>query len=692
MNFLKKYSHLIPFLIATLLIVYFLPREGKFPYEYQKGKVWQHKTLNAPFDFPIYKTNAELTGERRQASSATVPYYRRDSAVCSTQVVALRSTFLTLLHTLYSAPTHGKLSPQNHSHLTGKILPAMQERMRFIYGKGIREVNSVAESYLSNTGSMLTILDGNVARSQPNDECFTPKKAYTYISDWLQPMWSEGSAEQEFYQKLDVQAFLKPNLFFNEQLTGLAREQRMANISPTQGVISAGQQIIAHGETVNAHTFRTLSSLQHEYGQRIGFAGSTWLLIVGHLLFTVLFMAAIYLYIISEYKKGYRSFKKNTFIMFLITSFFFLTLWVNKTSIASIYVIPYALVPVFICAFFDTRLALFTHFTIITLSAFIVPNSFDFFLINSFVGLAATYGSKNVYHRYKLYRTAIVIFATYCLLHITLTLIQDGWLTFDWHVYVWFALNASLVIAAYQLVYVFEKLFGFTSDNTLMEISDTNNKFLRKLAEIAPATFQHCMQVSNLAESVIREIGGNPLLVRVGGLYHDIGKINNPIYFVENQNTEFSPHQHLEPEESARIIIKHVTDGLAIAGKYRLPKVIVQFIGTHHGTSLVRYFFRKYKEKHPESTDFSAFQYPGPNPSTKEQGVLMMADSVEAASRTLGSYTVEAIDTLVESVIDSQINGKLLGNTDLTFSDITTAKLIFKKKLRNIYHDRTVAS
>ncbi|MDR3189171.1 MAG: HDIG domain-containing protein, partial [Prevotellaceae bacterium] len=671
MEFFKKHQHLIPFIAAALLIVLLLPREGKFQYEFQKGKMWQHKTLYAPFDFPIYKTETELANEKRQTLSSVTPYYDRDSSVYYVQRADLASAFRASLRATYNSPDRGGLSQSAYYNLANKILPEMLRQLKFIYGKGIREPNSVAESYLSSSGATLVALTGHRATEYPSEECFTPQSAYLYLSNRLQSMWSD--AEQAFYRKLDVHSFLKPNLRFNERITTLELEQRMAAISPTQGMVSAGQQIVAQGEVVNTNTFSMLSSFRYEYEQRVGYAGNKWLLLAGQLMLTLLFIATLYLYIFLLGEKKSVSFKKNCFLMLLVASFFLLTLWISRTGIASIYIIPFAAVPIFICTFFDAKVALITHLVTTMLAAFILPNSYEFCLISSFVGFGATYSSKDVYRRSRLYRTAAIVFALYCIAYITLTLIKDGSLTAEWRIYLWFAVNAALVIAMQQLVYVFEKIFGFTSDSTLMELSDTNNTLLRKLAEVAPATFQHCLQVANLAESVVRQIGGNPMLVRAGALYHDIGKMNNPTYFIENQEAAFSPHHRLDPEESARIIVRHVTDGVTIARKNRLPETITRFIRTHHGTSTVGYFYRAYKEKYPEAADFSAFHYPGPNPTSKEQGVLMMADAVEAASRTLTKFTPESISNMVETVVTAKMNGKMLENTDLTFNDVSTA-------------------
>ncbi len=691
MEFFKKHRNIIPFIVATLLIAYLMPREGKFQYEFQRGKVWQHPTLTAPFDFPIYKSEVELADERKQTLTSITPFYKRDSNVYRVQVSEMSSTFRTMLNQMYGHEADG-LTHKEYNSLIYTLLPKLQQQVEFVYNKGIREPNSVAEGYLSNEKATLVIQNGALSELAPDDECFTPQGAYQYLSSKLQPLWAEGSKEQKFFAKLDMQSFLKPNLMFDEKLTTQSRMQRLASIAPTKGMVSAGQQIVAQGEVISANTYRILSSFRQEYEQRVGYSGNLWLLLLGQFLLTMFFMSALYIYIYMLGGKNPLSFKKNSFLMLLLLAFFILTLWISKTNITSVYIIPFAILPIFVSTFFDSRLALFMHYMMAMLAAFMVPNSFEFFMLTSFAGTAAVFSTRHVYQRGKLYQTMAIVFACYCLLYMVFTLIKDGSISISWRTYFWFAINAGLMLASYQLVYIFEKIFGFTSDSTLMEISDTNHALLRELAEVAPATFQHCMQVANLAESVIRQIGGNPLLVRAGALYHDVGKMNNPIYFVENQPAGFSPHQHLEPEESASIIVRHVPDGIAIARKHSLPEVIVRFIRTHHGTSLVRYFFRTYKEKHPEATDFSAFQYPGPNPSTKEQGVLMMADAVEAASRALTTYTSQNIDELVESVVTSQLNGKMLDNTDLTLNDINTAKTIFKKKLQNIYHDRVGAS
>ncbi len=574
MEFIKKHRNIIPFVVATLLIIYLMPREGKFQYEFQKGKVWQHTTLVAPFDFPIYKNESELATERKQTVASITPFYKRDSNVYRAQMAELGSIYYNMLSQMNSLEAEA-FTQEEYSNLVVTILQKLRQQVELVYSKGIREPNSIAEGYLNNENSTLVVQNGALSELLSGKECFTPQSAYQHILSQLQPLWTEGSKEQKFFVKLDAQSLLKPNLMFDERLTTQSRAQRLSSISPTKGMVSAGQQIIAQGEVVNANAYSILSSLRQEYEQRVGYAGSTWLLLLGQLVLTLFFMSSLYIYIVILGGKNQPGFKKNSFLMMLLLAFFGLTLWISKTNIASVYVIPFAILPIFVSTFFDSRLALFMHCVTTLLATLILPNGYEFLLLTFFAGIAAVFSTRHVYRRGKLYQTMLVVFATYCISYMALTLIKDDSVSMVWHTYLWFALNVGLMLASYQLVYIFEKVFGFTSDSTLMELSDTNHALLRELAEVAPATFQHSLQVANLAESVIRQIGGNPLLVRAGALYHDVGKMTNPIYFVENQPSDFSPHQHLEPEESAAIIVHHVSDGVAIARKHRLPEWVI---------------------------------------------------------------------------------------------------------------------
>lgn len=665
-----------------------MPREGKFKYEFQKGKVWSHRSLTAPFDFPVYKSQEELATEKRNVISSLIPYYNRNTDVVARQQTELATRFNAELHKPLNRGTKN-LSPHVVEKLQNQVLPKLQKLIEFVYSKGIREENSIADSYVSNPDATIYIVTNSVAELYPASETFTAPAASLYITNSMKSLLPNGSVELEFFHKCDLLKQLKHNLIFNDKLTAQSREEALKKISPTRGMVNAGQLIITKDEVVNETSLRQLESFSIEYEKRIGFSGSLLFLLLGQLFMVSFIIGTLYLVLYKIYDKELRI-KHTSFILMLIVLFCLATLWVNNTHIAGTLVIPYAMIAIYTTTFFTRRLALFVQFFSMLLICTLVSNSLELYLLNCITGVAAAYSIKNAYQRGRLYVTAIVVFLCYSILYFALSLVKDGSIALQWRPYFWFAVNAGLIIALYQLVYIFEKIFSFTSDNTLMEIADTNQPLLRELSEVAPATFQHCIQVANLAENAIRAIGGNPLLVRAGALYHDIGKMNNPAFFIENQTTDFSPHQSLEPEESAKTIIRHVADGVAIARKHRLPEVIVRFIRSHHGVSSMEYFLKKYREKNPTATDFSDFRYPGPAPKSKEQGVLMLADAVEAASRALRHYTTEGIDNLVETVVTSIVNSHQLDDTPLTFSDVTNVKTVFKKKLQNIYHDRVV--
>ncbi|HPX05720.1 MAG TPA: HDIG domain-containing protein, partial [Tenuifilaceae bacterium] len=432
-----------------------------------------------------------------------------------------------------------------------------------------------------------------------------------------------------------------------------------------------------------------LESLRKEYESKLG-ATDTQLVFWGQALLVGILFLVLYLFLLNFRTEVILDDRKTLFILLLITFMVVVSSLVLKNNLISIYVIPFAIIPIFVRAFYDSRLALFILLVTTFLVGFFVPNSFEFVFLNFIAGIVAIISLTNLYRRGKLFLSVSLVLLSYWVVYIGIVTIQEGTpLALNWLTLVWFVGNALLLLASYQLVFVFEKLFGFLSDATLMELSDTNQDLLRKLAEVAPGTFQHSLQVANLAEAAVYKIGGNPLLVRAGALYHDIGKMTNPFYFIENQSPDFNPHQNLDFEESASIIIKHVTEGVQMARKYRLPQQLIDFIRTHHGTTKVKYFYRLYKEKFPELTiDAEKFTYPGPRPFSRETAVLMMADSVEAASRSLKRITYQNIDDLVEGIINHQQIEEQFNDANITFKDITTIKTVFKKKLLNIYHAR----
>ena len=460
----------------------------------------------------------------------------------------------------------------------------------------------------------------------------------------------------------------------------------LANISTTRGMVQAGEKIISQGEIIDNQLFRILESLKYESENRLGSGYFYQIILIGQIIFVFACIAVLFLFLWNFRREILEHTMKTIFILMLVL----IIVLVSRFTTQFLYIIPFALVPIIIKTFYDARLALFIHIITVLIVGFFAPNGFEFIFLNFIAGIVAIFSLTNIYRRGKLFLSAALVFLTYSFVYFGLAITQEGnFSNIELNNFVYFALNGGFVLLAYPLIYIFEKGFGFLSDLTLMELSDTNSKLLRLLAEKAPGTFQHSMQVANLAEEAIFKIGGNALLVRTGALYHDIGKMVNPAYFIENQRAGFNPHDMHEFDESANIIISHVKDGVELAKKHSLPEPLIDFIRTHHGTTKVQYFYRSYINKFPEKeVDIKKFTYPGPKPYSKETATLMMADSVEAASRSLSDITEEKINQLVESIINDQMQDGQFDNADITFRDIAIAKSIFKQKLANIYHAR----
>jgi putative nucleotidyltransferase with HDIG domain len=679
----KRLQILLPFVVATVAIITVMPKEGKFRYNFQKGKEWKYQTLVAEFDFPLYKSNAEIASEKRALLDSFLPYYEKDTGIAKQQTAKFATAFSDWLK-------DEKMAWTTKNHLQKTLLPQIMNNLQQVYYKGIRNNNRIAASYLDSSQSVVYVVTEHFAQATPIRETFLPDEAVRFIRNQIEQLVVLSDAEKDFVQKIPLDNYVVPNLLYNNQLTLAAQNEKLKLISPTSGMVVEGERIISQGEIVSNVKYQELDSYRKEYELRFGFGGNIWLLLLGYVLIVSLFIGALYAYLFL-FHRDRLNFKNSSFLLLLILLFFALSRWAIANNFANIYVIPFAILAIYVCTFLGHRLAIVVQIIAVLLVATIVPDTYEFILQNTLVGFVAIFYAKKSYQRSSLYMGAVLIFTTYCTLYITQLLLNDGnFANFSPPVLLYFALNAGLVIASYQLIFVFEKVFGYISNTTLMEMSDTNQPLLRLLAEKAPATFQHSVQVANLAETAITKIDGNPLLVRAGALYHDLGKMQNPAYFIENQGAGYNPHTSILPEESAQIIIAHVSDGVAIARKHRLPQPIIDFILTHHGTSKTRYFYSRYKEKHPAGGDAASFPYPGNNPTTNEQAVLMLADVVEAASRTLTSYTNESIDALVESTVKTVLNDNVLNKSPLTFADISIVKASFKKKLQNVYHSRMI--
>ncbi len=687
-------------LVVTLAImVYIFPREAKFKYEFYKGKPWMHTDLIAETNTPIYKTESELTREKDSILKGFKPYFNYDPSVYIRELSKLEDFFnrtwdsyIEKKYRMSEATSGRSRLKANLKKTRGEYLSYLNGVIRFIYEKGIIEPTEIL-GILDET-KPLFILRGNLAEESASSELFTQKKAYEYaflqIENFKPNNSSENKQAFEFFKQMNVGNYLEPNLFYNEEMSDKEKQTLINDISLTAGMVQAGERIISRGDVVTADTYRILESLKKEYEAGSGTSFNHMMIIFGQILIIGSILAILYLFLFHFRRDIFLNNAHTFFIMLLLTIFVLVIRLAATSQDISVYFIPLVIVPIIIRTFFDSRSALFIHMILIMLAGFLVPNSFEFIFLSFNVGVVAIFTMTNAYRRGILFLTAVFVTLSYSILYLGLGVIQEGNLqNVNWLNFGWFAGNGMLVLLSYPLIYIFEKTFGFLSDATLLELADTNQPLLRELAEKAPGTFQHSLQVANLSEEACRIVGGNPMLVRTGALYHDIGKMMDPIYFVENQTSGFNPHDNLNFEDSAAIIIGHVTKGVEIAGKNKLPEPLIDFIRTHHGTTKVQYFYRSFIKNYPEEVvDDVKFSYPGPKPSTIEMAVLMMADSVEAASRSLKIIDADKINSLVEKIISLQFEEGQFNETPITLVDITRIKKIFKKRLTNIYHAR----
>ncbi|MDR1983506.1 MAG: HDIG domain-containing protein [Prevotellaceae bacterium] len=670
-NAIKTWEKLALFIAAGILIVLSLPRNSAFHYEFQKGKEWMSEDIVTPFDFPIYKTAEELSADHNKILNTYKPYFQHDASVEQQQLGMFSENLETRIE-------------QKYNHEKNILLNLLKDA----YRRYIVQKTDIPQIFTSRRQLVISVVKNNIYEDYPLSELFTPNDAYEYIFAEFSKK-TNAAARQYIFSKINVDDYIRTNISFDEAVTNKIKEQLVENISTTKGVVQAGTKLISRGETINSKNIQILESFKKEYINVEGFLGSFWIVALGQILLVAICLFQLYLMLNWYQPEIFKRAQNIVFILLLIVAAVFGSMQVLKSDI-NIYFVPLTIIPIYIGTFFRSRTAIFIYLTVIVLVFIYAPNSFEFAFVSLAAGVISVSQFRTWYRRGRLFVAIGLIFLFYALSYITVCLIKDGLFeNINLNTLLVFGANAIFVLFACQLIYVFEKIFGFLSNNTLMELSDTNRTLLRQLAEKAPGTFQHSMQVANLAEEVMRQISGETLLIRVGALYHDIGKIMNPEYFIENQQIAgYSLHEKISPEESAEIIIKHVEDGVTLAKKYSLPNKVIDFIKTHHAKSKTMYFLSKYKEKHPDATDFRAFSYPGPNPYYKEHAILMMADSIEAASRSLQTITPETISNLVEEIVNYQISNGYLNDSDLTFRELILAKEIFKSKLKNIYHAR----
>lgn len=662
-NFL---SRTLLVLITVLLIVWALPRNESKQFRYDIGKPWMYGSFIAKFDFPIYKTDETIKEQEDSLLETYQPYYNYDPAVEKKQV----SKFLTD----YQNGIPGL--PHNYVRL-------IADRLHRLYQAGIMDTPEYNEAYRDST-SQVRLVSGNSAQS------ISLGCVYSTLSAYEQLFIDEQIAMQRpILQRCNLNNYIEPNLIYDKGKSETERNDLLSSIPPASGMVMSGQKVIDRGDIVDEYTYRVLSSFEREIKRRSATQTQITNTIIGQVIFVTLMVFLFTMYL-GLFRRDYFNKPRSIAMLYtLITLFPVVVSLMMRHNFLSVYMLPFAMVPIFVRVFMDSRTAFVCHVTMILICTTAVRYQYEFIIIQLVAGLIAIYSLRELTRRAQVFKTAILVGIGSTFVYLALQLMQDNdFSSMDHDMYYHFVVNAVLLLIAYPMMYIIEKMFGFVSSVTLFELSNTNRGLLRDLSEIAPGTFQHSITVGNLAAEIANKIGANALLVRTGALYHDIGKMKNPVFFTENQ-AGVNPHDTLSYQESARIIISHVTEGVKLAERENLPTIIRDFIVTHHGTGITKFFYIKYKNEHPEEeVDPAPFTYPGPNPFTREQAILMIADGVEAASRSLPEYTEESISTLVNRMIDQDVTDGYFKECPITFRDLAIAKLVLIERLKAIYHTR----
>lgn len=666
---LKNYN--IPpavyFIVTALLIAYFFPREGKFRYQFYEGKPWRYGLLTAPSDFPIYKTDDEVKAEKDSLLRNFEPYYRLNPDIQGEEIEKLRTT--------YNNSLHNKVSPAYMQYIESSLIS--------LYKKGI--VSSQAlESLQKDSYTRVNLLENAVAQPHYVSDFFTVRTAYEFIINNC-----PTRLDKTLLQSCDINNFLTENVTYAADMSEKIKEDMLQSVSLANGMVQAGERIVDRGEIIDNHTYNVLRSLKIIHELKTGGTQTQGIIIAGQFVIVFGLMFCFWLYLWSFRLKLFYDRRNVMFMTLCIFVSCILTELCVTYGLFNVYILPFAIVPIVVRTFFDSRTALFIHMIIVMICSLMVPFPHEFLLMQTVAGMVVTFSLKDLSERSQLIRCAFFIFLAYVICYLSLTLYQEASFNkINWMMMLYFGINFILLMFTYILVYMLEKTFGYVSSITLVELSNINTPILKKLSETCPGTFQHSLQVSILASEAAAKIGANAQLVRTGAMYHDIGKMSNPVFFTENQ-TSVNPHSQLAFDESAQIIISHVNEGVKIAEKALLPKAVINFIRTHHGRGKAKYFYNSFKNQFPDQEiNEELFTYPGPNPFSKETAVLMMADSVEAASRSLKEHTEESISALVNKIIDSQIADGLMRNAPLTFKDVETVKSVFVEKLKIMFHTR----
>ena len=652
--------------ITVAIIVWFLPRNEGRMYRYDVGKPWMYGSVIAKFDFPIYKTDEAIKHEQDSLLKHFQPYYSLNPLIEKKQVERFLHDY-----------------EQGINGLPKEYVGIVARQMLEIYLMGIINTNEYNNIFKDST-SMIRFVSGKNAKSLKVSSFYSTIAAYEHIF-----ANEKLAAQRAILSRCNLNNYIEANIVYDKEKSDAEKNDLLSSIPLASGMVMSGQKIIDRGEIVNDYTCRVLNSFDKEMKRRSSTQDEIMTTFIGQILFVLILVMMFTSYLTLFRKDYFEKPRSLTMLYTMITLFPILVSMMMKHNFFSVYIIPFAMAAIFVRVFMDSRTAFITHVTMILICAAAVKYQYEFIIVQLASGLVAIYSLRELSKRSQIFITAILVTISSCIVYLALQLMQDNQVfNIDPSMYTYFIINGIFLLLSYPMMYLIEKMFGFISNVTLFELSNTNKGLLRNLSEIAPGTFQHSITVGNLAAEIANRIHANSLLVRTGALYHDIGKMTNPVFFTENQ-AGVNPHDQLSDLESAQIIISHVTEGLKLAEKFNLPGIIKDFISTHHGTGLTKYFYINYCNEHPdEQVDKEMFQYPGPNPFTREQAILMMADTVEAASRSLNEYTEESISTLTNKLIDSQVAGGFFRECPITFRDIALAKSVLIERLKSIYHTR----
>lgn len=653
--------------ITVIIIVMFLPRNSGPQFRYDVGKPWMYSSLIAKFDFPIYKTEDAIKAEQDSITQRFEPYYNYNQKVEKEQVSRFVSTYKDGIPGL----------PYDY-------VATIADRLHRLYQAGIMDAPEYSE-IIKDTTSLIRVVSGKKATNIEIMCIYSTMTAYEQLfSD------PKLAAQRQTLQKCNLNEYIQPNLKYDEERSETEKTDMLSGIPLASGMVLSGQKIIDRGEIVDDYTYRVLNSFEKETQRRSATVSAIPSTIAGQVVFVGI-LIMLFTTFLRLFRKDYFDKPRSiTMLYAMITIFPILVSVMMDHNILNVYMLPFAIAPIFIRVFMDSRTAFISHVTMILICAAAVKYQYEFIIVQLVAGLVAIFSLRELSQRAQLFKTAVLVTAGSSAMYFALQLMQDNSITaMDHGMYKYFVINGVLLLFAYPMMLIVEKTFGFISNVTLIELSNTSKELLRNLSEVAPGTFQHSVMVGNLAAEIANKIGAKAQLVRTGAMYHDIGKMKNPAFFTENQ-VGTNPLDKMTRIDAAQIVISHVTEGLKLAEKHNLPGIIKDFIKTHHGTGKTKYFYISYKNEHPdEPVDDSLFTYPGPDPSTREQAILMMADTVEAASRSLPEYTEESISNLVSHLIDQQVNEGFFKYCPITFHDIAVAKQVLTERLKSIYHTRT---